>query len=67
MSHYEEQKRVNGRFATEVEPSVSKLTVRVPPSLRAKVEQMADGKVADWLREAIFEKIEREQQQDLSA
>ncbi|WP_373529113.1 hypothetical protein [Nostoc sp.] len=66
MSHYEEQKRVNGRFATEAEPSLSKLTVRVPPSLRAKVEQMANGKVADWLREAIAEKLEREQQ-NLSA
>ena len=66
MSHYEEQKRVNGRFATDAEPSVSKLTVRVPPSLRAKVEKISNGKVAEWLRDAIAEKLEREQQ-DLSA
>lgn len=67
MSHYEEQKRVNGRFATDAEAAVSKLTVRVPPSLRAEVEQMANGKVAEWLREAIAEKLAREQQQEISA
>ncbi len=62
MSHYEEQKRVNGRFATDVEPAVAKLTVRVSPSLRAEVEQLSNGKVAEWLRAAIAEKIAREQQ-----
>lgn len=60
MSHYQEQKRLNGRFTTDSEPAVSKLTVRVPPSLRAEVEQIADGKVAEWLREAIIEKLRKD-------
>lgn len=63
MNYHKSQKRVNGRFATDAEPAVCKLTVRVPPSLREEVEQMANGKVADWLREAIAEKIAREQLQ----
>lgn len=60
MNHHQQQKRVNGRFATDAEPAVSKLTVRVPPSLRAEVEQIADGKVAEWLREAILEKLRKD-------
>lgn len=63
MNYHETQKRVNGRFATDTEPAVSKLTVRVPHSLRAEVEKLANGRIAQWLREAIAEKIAREQQQ----
>lgn len=49
-----------GRFTTESEPALSKLTVRVPTSLRAQVEQLAGDKMADWLRAAIIEKLNRD-------
>jgi hypothetical protein len=64
MKHYESQKRLNGKFVADGEPAVSKLTVRVSPTLRAEVERMSNGKVAEWLREAIAEKIARETQQE---
>ncbi len=60
MKHYENQKRLNGRFVTDSEPAISKLTVRVPPSLRIEVERIANGNVAEWIREAIAEKLARE-------
>lgn len=62
MKHYERQKRLNGRFVADDEPAVSKLTIRVPPSLRAEVERIADGRVAEWVRDAIAEKLARETQ-----
>lgn len=61
MKHYENQQRLNGKFATSSpEVASKKLTVRVPPSLRLRVERVAGESVADWLREAIVEKLNRE-------
>lgn len=61
MKHYEEQKRINGKFTTDNPKSAkAKLTVRVTDDLRNNVELAAKGKVADWLREAILEKLNKE-------
>jgi hypothetical protein len=57
-----ERKRINGRFVTEnPEPAKNKLTVRVTDSLRDDVERVAQGRVAEWLRQAIVEKLNKEQ------
>lgn len=57
-----ERKRVSGRFVTEnPESANAKLTVRVTPSLRKEVESIAGSDVAAWLRQAIIEKLNREQ------
>lgn len=59
--HYENQKRIGGKFVTEnPKAAKAKLTVRVTDSLRDDVELAAKGKVADWLREAIIEKLNKE-------
>lgn len=56
------RKRVNGRFVTDnPEPANSKLTVRVTQSLRDEIEELAGDKVAEWVRLAIIEKLNREQ------
>ncbi|MDV2997873.1 MAG: hypothetical protein N4J56_007578 [Chroococcidiopsis sp. SAG 2025] len=54
--------RVKGKFYTEDEPIASKITFRVPASLRKAAEDSANGDLAEWLRQAIAEKLEREQQ-----
>lgn len=59
--HYETQRRIEGKFvSSNPESAVTKLTVRVTPSLRREVEQVAGSKVADWLRQAIIEKLNKE-------
>lgn len=59
--HYEGQKRINGKFVSDNPKSAkAKLTVRVTDDLRNDVELAAKGKVADWLREAILEKLNKE-------
>ena len=59
--HYEQQRRIGGKFVTEnPKAAKAKLTVRVTDSLREDVELAANGKVADWLREAIIEKLNKE-------
>lgn len=55
---FEEQERSNGRFASD-DPALTKLTVRVSHAVRSQVERAAQGRVADWLREAIAEKLEK--------
>jgi hypothetical protein len=49
-----------GKFKSDSEPIVSKLSFRLPPSLRAEVERIAGDQIAAWLREAVVEKLERE-------
>lgn len=57
-----ERKRLRGKFVTEnPESANAKLTVRVTPSLREEVESIAGKNVAAWLRQAIIEKLNREQ------
>lgn len=59
--HYKNQKRSQGKFATDnPEPTSAKLTVRMTPTLRARIEAAAGNKVADWVREAIIEKLNKE-------
>jgi len=53
----------HGRFATDVEEArLENFSFRVPASLKNKVKQVAGKRTAEWLREAIAEKLEREQQ-----
>jgi len=52
----------SGRFATSnPEPAKANLNVRVSASLKAQVEAVAGNELANWLREAITEKLAREQ------
>lgn len=61
MKHYERQERAKGKFVTaNPEVASAKLTVRVTPSLRSQVEAIAGNHVAEWLRAAILEKLDRE-------
>ena len=48
-----------GRFATDREPNVGKLTVRVPLSLQQKIKGIAGDDLAAWVRLAILEKLEK--------
>ena len=53
----------NGRFAAEVdEARLENFSFRVPASLKNEVKRIAGKRTAEWLREAIAEKLEREQQ-----
>lgn len=57
-----------GRFlAAGNEPIVHRVSFKLPASLRAELDKAAGSKLSAWLREAVAEKLEREQQQDLSA
>ncbi len=40
---------------------------RLPVSVDTTVRELAGDDLSSWIREAISEKLEREQQQDLSA
>ena len=62
-----ERARRNGKFFTQAEPNSRNLTVRVPETLHTELKNVAGEKLAAWIREAIAEKLEREQQQDMSA
>jgi len=43
------------------------LAVKLPISMDAAVRERAQGNLSAWLKEAIAEKLEREQQKDVSA
>lgn len=53
-------KRINGKFVSESEPNKYKLTLRIPESWAEQLQQVADGEVAEYVRAAIAEKLERE-------
>lgn len=57
-------KRVNGKFFSESEPNKYKLTLRLPESMASRMQEVAGGEVAAWVREAIAEKLARETQND---
>jgi hypothetical protein len=52
-----------GKFKSESEPNRRKLTVRLPDSLADELEQAAGSEVAAWVRQAISEKLERQNSQ----
>ncbi|MBD2309552.1 hypothetical protein H6G17_29365 [Chroococcidiopsis sp. FACHB-1243] len=52
-----------GRFTTDAEEaSLENFSFRVPASLKKEVKRVAGKRTAEWLRQAIAEKLEREQQ-----
>lgn len=62
-----ERDKTTGKFVTQAEPNSRNLTVRVPATLHSELKNVAGAQLAAWIREAIAEKLEREQQQDMSA
>lgn len=46
------------KFTCDGEPKTAKLTFRVPLTIKQKVELAANGDIANWVREAIVEKLE---------
>lgn len=54
---------VTGQFYSDGEAIASKITFRVPPSLRKEAEALANGDLAEWLRQAMAEKIKNERSQ----
>jgi len=57
-------KRLNGKFYTESEPNRRKLTLRLPDSLADRLEQVAGNEVAAWVRQAIAQRLQREESVD---
>lgn len=54
-------KNLNSDYKYASEPNVFKLTIRIPNSYAEKMKFIAGDRVAQWVREAIAEKLEREQ------
>jgi hypothetical protein len=58
---------VTGQFiAKGDEPIASKITFRVPKSLRSEAEQLANGDLASWLRQAMINEIERQKDKTIA-
>ena len=55
---------VTGQFYSDGEAIADKITFRVPPSLREEAEALANGNLAEWLRQAMAEKIKNEKSQN---
>lgn len=55
--------QVQGKEPLAKKPVMARLPVSIDKALR----ELAGDELSDWIREAIAEKLEREQQQDLSA
>lgn len=55
--------RVQGSEPLAKKPIMARLPVSVDIALR----ELAGDELSDWIREAIAEKLEREQQQEISA
>lgn len=51
----------NGKFYSTAEPNKAKLTLRLPDSLHNRVRKTAGDEIAAWVRQAIIEKLEREE------
>ncbi len=58
-----------GHFQVKGSEPLAKKPVmaRLPVSIDTTVRELAGDELSNWIREAIAEKLEREQQQDMSA
>ncbi len=54
---------LSGKFTTSVEEArLENFSFRVPATLKNEVKRVAGKRTAEWLREAIAEKLAREQE-----
>jgi len=59
------ERDLHGRFATHAdEARLENFSFRVPASLKTEVKRVAGKHTAEWLRQAIAEKLARESHQD---
>lgn len=58
-----DRQRVNGKFHTDGEPNTERIAVRVPPSIYLDLIDASEGKIPQFVREAIIEKLQRIQQE----
>ena len=69
MNEKYKQDRRTGKFVPTGAPVMAEkpIAVRLPVEVDAAVRAMPSSERSEWLRKAIAEKLEREQQQDMSA
>lgn len=59
---FDEQLRDScGKFTAEEESRIENLNVRVSKGLKQRVKAVSGDRTADWLREAVLEKLAREE------
>ncbi len=54
----------SGKFYSESKPNRFKLTLRIPDDMALELKDLAGQDVAQWVREAIAQKLEREKQRE---
>ncbi len=67
MQSKEERDSIGRFLAAGNEPIVHRVSFKLPASLRTELDKAAGSKLSAWLREAVVEKLERDQQRDVSA
>lgn len=60
MKTHEQRRDTQGKFTTDKEARLTNFTFRVDSALKEEVKQIAGDRMAQWLREAVIEKIARE-------